>query len=143
MGKAREVMDAITKAATNQDFEALRALYAPDAVVVDPQVGEVTGEGIIDLYRSWAEPIPDADFEPLAHHEVGDVAIDEGYLTGTNTGSLTLPSGETLQPTGKSIRVRSCDVLTVRDGRVISHHFYYDQLEFLGQLGLASESAAV
>lgn len=143
MGKAREVMDAVTRAATGHDFEALRALYAPDAVVVDPLAGEVTGEGIIDLYRSWIEPLPDSDFGPVAKHETGDVAVDEGYLTGTNTGPLTLPSGETLPPTGRSVRLRFCDVLTVRDGRVVSHHLYYDQLEFLGQLGLAPESAAV
>lgn len=43
MGKAREVMDAVTAAATGQDYETLRALYGPDAVVVDPLAGEVTG----------------------------------------------------------------------------------------------------
>jgi ketosteroid isomerase-like protein len=31
---------------------------------------------------------------------------------------------------------------TVRDGRIISHRFYYDQMEFLGQLGLVPEESA-
>ena len=27
----------------------------------------------------------------------------------------------------------------VRDGRVVSHRFYFDQMEFLAQLGLAPQ----
>jgi ketosteroid isomerase-like protein len=36
------------------------------------------------------------------------------------------------------VRQRECDVATVRDGLVTSHRFYFDQLDFLGQLGLAA-----
>ena len=49
---------------------------------------------------------------------------------------MRMPSGETLPATGKTLRIRSCDVTTVKDGEITSHHFYFDQLEFLGQLGL-------
>lgn len=143
MGEAREVMDAITAAALANDFDALRKFYAPDAVAVDPALGEVTGEGIIELFRFYAEPITGAGFEAIAKHEAGGVAIDEGYLTGTNTKPIRLASGETVPATGRSIRLRSCDVVTVKDGLAVRHHFYYDQAELLSQLGLAPESAAV
>jgi hypothetical protein len=36
--------------------------------------------------------------------------------------------------TGKSIRLRACDAVTVED-RLPSHRFYYDQMELMGQLG--------
>ena len=68
------------------------------------------------------------------------MAIDEGFLAGTNTGPPPLPSGESLPPTGKSIRVRSCDIAHVEGGLITTHHFYFDQMEFLGQLGLLPES---
>lgn len=46
-----------------------------------------------------------------------------------------MPTGETLQATGKSVRLRICDIATVEGGRIISHRFYFDQVEFLTQLG--------
>jgi hypothetical protein len=38
------------------------------------------------------------------------------------------------------VRIRSCDAVTVEGGLVTSHRFYYDQMDFLGQLGLAPEA---
>jgi hypothetical protein len=36
--------------------------------------------------------------------------------------------------------VRSCDIARVEGGLITTHHFYFDQMEFLGQLGLLPES---
>jgi ketosteroid isomerase-like protein len=54
---------------------------------------------------------------------------------------LRLPEGATIEPTGKQIRMRSADIATVRDGKIIRHDFYYDQLEMLAQLGLMEAPA--
>ena len=51
-----------------------------------------------------------------------------------------MPTGETIRATGKRVRVRSCDVITVESGVITSHRFYFDQMEFLGQLGLVPET---
>jgi hypothetical protein len=46
-----------------------------------------------------------------------------------------------VQPTGRKLRLRECDILKVADGVAVAHRFYYDQLDFLSQLGLmATES---
>jgi ketosteroid isomerase-like protein len=55
---------------------------------------------------------------------------------------MRMPTGETLPATGKEVRVRSCDVARVEGGEITSHHFYFDQLEFLIQLGLMREMSA-
>jgi ketosteroid isomerase-like protein len=47
-----------------------------------------------------------------------------------------MPDGQEVPPTGKQIRVRAADVATVRDGRIVRHDFYFDQLAILDQLGL-------
>jgi SnoaL-like polyketide cyclase len=44
--------------------------------------------------------------------------------------------------TGKHVRVRACDIATVQNGVITSHRFYFDQMEFLGQLGLVPETPA-
>lgn len=51
-----------------------------------------------------------------------------------------MPDGQSVPPTGKSVRVRGCDAATVEEGQVKSHRFYFDQMELLSQLGLAPEA---
>jgi ketosteroid isomerase-like protein len=141
MGQAREVMDRLTGAAAAKDRQAQAACYAADAVAITPDQGEITGPEAISNYLSeLGEAFPDLDYEYAQKYEAGNVAIDEGFVTGTNTGPLTLPSGESLPATGKTIRVRSCDIAHVEDGRITRHEFYFDQMELLGQLGLLPES---
>jgi predicted ester cyclase len=140
MGQAREVMDRFTTAMTTKDREMLAGCYAADAVAVTPDQGEITGrDAIVDyLFQFW-DAFPDVKYESMNAHETGAVAIDEGFVSGTNTGSLRMPSGENLRPTGKGIRIRSCDIAKVEGGEITSHHFYFDQMEFLAQLGLMRE----
>ncbi len=140
MGEAREVMDRITDAAFSDDEDALKALYAPNAVAETPDQGTVSGrDGIAAWFGQFATAFPDASWESAHKHEAGDTAIDEGYVVGTHTGPLELPTGESVAPTGKRIRVRGCDAATVQNGVVTSHRFYFDQMELAGQLGLAPE----
>lgn len=140
MGQAREVMDRMTMAMQAKDKETLASCYAADAVAYTPDHGEVRGREAITTYLSqfW-EVLPDFRFELRQGHEAGNVAIDEGFAVGTNSGPIRLPSGQMLQPTGKQVRLRSCDIVRVEAGEITSHQFYFDQMDFLGQLGLLPE----
>jgi ketosteroid isomerase-like protein len=142
MGQAREVMDRLTTAMGEKDKETLAGCYAANAVAYTPDQGELRGRDAITsyLFELW-EAMPDVRYQHTAKHEAGDVAIDEGIIVATNTGPLRLSPGETLQPTGKQLRVRSCDVAKIENGEIISHQFYFDQVEFLSQLGLLPQSS--
>lgn len=143
MGEAREVMDRLTDAVMSGDLDALKSLYAPDAVAETPDQGTVPGRDQIAAYLGeFATAFPDASWEYRSKYETGDTAIDEGFFVGTNTGSMTGPNGETIPPTGKRIRARECDVATVQNGVITSHRLYFDTLDWLTQLGLAPESPA-
>jgi ketosteroid isomerase-like protein len=143
VGEAREVMDRLTDAVMSGDLDALKSLYAPDAVAETPDQGTVPGRDQIAAYLGeFATAFPDASWEYRSKYETGDTAIDEGFFVGTNTGSMTGPNGETIPPTGKRIRARECDVATVQNGVITSHRFYFDTLDWLTQLGLAPESPA-
>jgi uncharacterized protein (TIGR02246 family) len=134
-------MDAITNAVLQKDLEAAANLYAPDAVVVTPDQGEIRGrEQIVQYLKEINDAFPDNTYESAYKHESGDTAIDEGYFVGTHTAPLALPTGEELPATGKQVRVRACDIATVRNGVITSHRFYFDQMDFLGQLGLLPET---
>ncbi|MGH8895226.1 MAG: ester cyclase [Actinomycetes bacterium] len=136
MGEARQLMDEVTAAAFSKNADTAAKLYALDAVAVTPDRGEIRGrESIAEYLVEFLGAFPDARYEPLAEHEAGNVAIDEGFVVGTNTGPLVLPTGE-IPATGKKVRVRACDIATVKDGVITDHRFYFDQVELLEQLGL-------
>ena len=136
MGEAREVMDRVTAAIFGGDVESSGNLYAADAVAVTPDQGEFSGrDRIVAYHRQLHDAFPDSQYEQVAAHESGNVAIDEGYVVGTHSGSLPTPSGD-VAGTGRRIRVRTCDVATVEGGVITNHRFYFDQLELLEQLGL-------
>jgi ketosteroid isomerase-like protein len=138
MGEAREVMDRLTEAVFSRDVEAVEALYRSDAVAVTPDQGEVRGaKQIAEWSQEFLAAFPDAQFETQSAHESGNTAIDEGYVVGTNTGPLVSPTGENMPATGNSVRLRACDVATVEGGVITRHNFYFDQMEFMGQLGLS------
>ncbi|MFD1210545.1 nuclear transport factor 2 family protein [Arthrobacter sp. GCM10027362] len=137
MGEAREVLDRMTAATMSNDTAALEACYAEDAVAVTPDRGEITGrEAIISFLSQWGQAFPDSAFEYLERYEAGNVAIDEGFINATNTGQLQMPTGESAPPTGRPVRHRVCGVARVENGLITSHHFYWDQLDLLDQLGL-------
>ncbi|HEV3486695.1 MAG TPA: ester cyclase [Vicinamibacterales bacterium] len=137
MSEAREVMDRVTAAVMSGDSDALKALYAPDAVAETPDQGTIRGRDQIAAYMGeFATAFPDASWEELYKHETSDTAIDEGYFVGTNTGPMTGPNGETIPATGRRVRARECDVATVENGVITSHRFYFDMQDWLTQIGL-------
>lgn len=141
MGEAREVMDRLTEALTSHpDLKVIAELYAEDAVAYTPDEGEIRGrDNIVEYWRQMTEAVPDATFDSLHSYEVGDTAIDEGIYSGRNTGPLALPTGDSLPATGKEVRIRGVDLATVKDGRITEYRLYFDEMEFLGQLGLLPE----
>ncbi|MFI7410893.1 ester cyclase [Streptomyces sp. NPDC049627] len=141
MGQAREVMDRLTDVITHPDLKTLGELYAEDAVAVTPDGGEIRGrDGIVAYWRQMTDAIPDGTYESLHAYEVGDTAIDEGFFSGRNTGPIQLPTGETLPPTQKEIKIRGVDLATVKDGKIVEYRLYFDEMDFLEQLGLLPPS---
>ncbi|MEU1557539.1 nuclear transport factor 2 family protein [Streptomyces scabiei] len=144
MGQARELMDQLTEAlTTHQDPKTIANLFAEDAVAHTPDGGEIHGrDDIAEYWRQMTDAVPDAAFESLASFEVGDTAVDEGIYSGRNTGPLEFPDGTSIPATQRNIRIRGVDLATVHDGRITSYRLYFDQMEFLNQLGLLPQEPA-
>jgi hypothetical protein len=45
-------------------------------------------------------------------------------------------------PTGRAFSVEFADFFQIRDARVVTHRVYYDQIDFLSQLGLTPPPSA-
>ena len=111
MGQAQELMRRITDAVMAGDMTTLTDCYSEQAIADTPDWGRVVGRSeIVKYLQSFSEAFPDAHYEPFSELEDGNVAVDEGYFVGTHTQPMTLPTGETIAPTNRQVRLRECDV---------------------------------
>ena len=141
MGEAREVMDRLMKTLfEKKDPVESAKLYASDAIAITPDGNEMKGPEIAEYLQGFFDAFPDATYETVNGYESGNVAIDEGIFRGTNTGELSLPDGSKMPATGKHVTARGCDIVTVENGMVKRHAFYFDNMSFMAQLGLMPEN---
>lgn len=138
MGQARDALDKLTKTAVEaHNVDAAMSTYSDNAVLSTPDAGEIRGQDqIAGYWRQFIDGFPDATFEYLSKIEAGNKAVDEGWFEGTNTEPIKSSSGETMPATGRHVKLRSCDVATVEDGKIVEHHLYFDELDFQRQMGL-------
>jgi steroid delta-isomerase-like uncharacterized protein len=117
------------------DREARMASETPDVELVVPGGLILRGpEQVAGLLRTFWDALPDARVVPENHVVAGDTVVTEGTLTGTHTETFRAPDRE-IPASGNKVELRYASVKRVRDGRVASEHLYFDQLEFLQQLG--------
>jgi len=89
------------------------------------------------MCQGWYAGFPDLRHEVLDLVEDGDRVAFTVRVTGTHTAPLQTPQGA-VPATGKRIELRAIDVVQLgADGRATSWHIYFDQLQFLQQLGIA------
>jgi predicted ester cyclase len=78
---------------------------------------------------------PGAHIAGNRYLESGDTIVVEGAFSGDHTGPLMTPMGE-IPPTGRHFDFTFCDIFQVREGKAYNHRLYFDQAEFMTQLGL-------
>ena len=126
------------------DHEAFLAMQADDAVWRVPGA-ELHGK---EELRGWLHPFWQG-FSSYRHEfsrvvEAGDdVVWAEGTFSGVNDGPLVMPDGGEAPPTGRpvSFRFGMSIVGDYEAEQAKEINIYFDQLEFLAQLGLVPEPA--
>jgi len=138
----REIVERFYANFNNGDLEAAVQDFAPDVHTLEPSAGEMVGR---DAWRQFGETfkraLPDARLELVSILESGDRAAVEGRFAGTHTGPLVSPQGE-VPPSGNAVDMPYADFFEVRDGQVVEHHVYYDQVVMLTQLGMMQAPTA-
>jgi steroid delta-isomerase-like uncharacterized protein len=131
-----EVVRRFYEAFGEGDLDAATAVFAADVRMTDPDLGTVEG---LQAFRAYLEglkgPLPDAGAIIERIYEAGDTVIVEGRFTGTNTGPLEGPEGET-PPSGRKVDLPFADFSRLSEGRIVEYRTYYDQVALLTQLGL-------
>jgi steroid delta-isomerase-like uncharacterized protein len=119
-----------------RDFDRLDAVLAPDGEFQNVASGETYrgADGMKRYQRNWATAFPESKVELTNLVGSGETVTMEYVGRGRHTGPLTTPQG-TIAPTGRSVELKLCDVLTVRSGRIIGGRTYYDVASLMRQLG--------
>ena len=127
-------------ALNTMDLDTAVAMISPTADIRTP-MGAFTGG---KAFREWISEHFRAF--PDMHHEIRGVTVEsdrtlafEWRATGTFTAPLAMPGGE-VPPNGKTIDLPGAEFWRVEGGLIVIDHLYFDRLEFLQQLGLASAS---
>lgn len=111
---------------------------AADSEVIDvPSGATLHGpEGYKRLVLFFAESFPDSRTALTNAFATEDQVVFEFTSRGTNTNPLHLPSGVT-PAKGHSFELRLCQVMQIRNGKIVSFHTYYDIMTLLEHLNLA------
>ena len=123
-----------------KDVEARKACSAPDIETEIPGGMQLKGQDQVQqVEAAFWEALPDSQIKRTNEFVAGDAVIAEGFFTGTQTGVFRTPQGE-IPASGNPVNLRYVSVKRVSDGKIVSEHLYFDQMEFMMQIGAMPQS---
>ena len=137
----RKETAVLALALTDQaDFAGREELMTDDVAWIVPGF-EARGPAQATAFsRPMIAAFPDSHHQCDVVVEEGDTVVVEGVWTGTHTAPLATPAGE-VPATGNSMRLPFSMVVHFDGDRAASIRVYFDQMTFLGQLGLIPQPA--
>ena len=133
MASARDVILKHIDAFNDRDSDA--DPWAADAEMTAPGAQVSGRDNVIGFIAGFQEAFPDLRLEINQLLSDGPAAAAEGTMTGTHNGVLHTPDGD-VAPTGRALALRWAAVYVTDGGTLKSEHLFFDQMDFLGQLGL-------
>lgn len=131
-----EVNRRWTEAVNRHDAAAAAQLYAPNAVVHDPQYDEpLEGRDAVEKdFRDFFAAFPDLTFTTGDVLEDGNRLAGDGRFAGTHQGVLVTEQGD-LPPTGRRVDLPGCSIVRLDgQGRILEERRYYDLARLFQQL---------
>jgi predicted ester cyclase len=127
------VARAYFKAIADKDLDAAAALWVPGAT--DRLVGFAefsVPAGFKQWFGVLFAAFPDFHFEVLTVTASKENAAVQWRATGTFNGTGRF---EGMKPNGAKIDITGCDMMTVRDGKIVDNHGYMNGTDLARQLG--------
>jgi predicted ester cyclase len=121
-------------AATN-DHDDDAEPWAADAELVAPGGHAKGRDNVLGFLGVFHEAFPGLRLEVNQLVADGPTAAAEGTIVGTHNGVLHTPNGD-VPPTGRSVELPWAAIYLIEGDTLKSEHLFFDQMDFLGQLGL-------
>lgn len=136
MGELTQLIKQHYRNISEGHIEHDRDLMSDDIIHISATAGTVTGiEAFLAFVTAFKQAFPDLHWEMREFIEGSDTVVAEGVFIGTNSGTMVGPRGP-IPATGRRVELPFCDIWKVHNGRIVENRIYYDQVTFLGQLGL-------
>jgi len=136
MSALRTLVEKHNQKFNARDTSALAEVFSSDVETTAPGAGTMRGiEPFAAFEQAFFTAFPDGRGHLTTFVESDDTVVVEGRYIGTHTGPMAGPAGA-IPPTGRRLDLSYCDVFQARDGRIVAHRIYFDQVDFLSQLGL-------
>lgn len=124
---------------TNQKWDLLHVSHSDDIVVNWPD-GHST-KGIIKHIEDLKSMFVFAPDTKVESHPVrfgsGEWTAVTGIMSGTFSKPMPIGNGKTIPATGKKFRLPMATIAHWKDGKMIEESLFWDNGEFMKQIGLA------
>ncbi|MGD1841777.1 MAG: ester cyclase [Thermonemataceae bacterium] len=134
----KKITQQLFESFSKQDISFLRAKLTEDATLTsDGGRTEIKGtDAIVSAVAMSFELVPDLQVEIKHLFVEGDYAIAEVVRTGNHAGTLRLPDGAEIKPTGNTVYLPEVIILKFSDDKIVKMSVYTDQLDTQKQLGM-------
>lgn len=123
------------RAWNERDFAHMSELVAESFTFTSPTAGTIEGHENVEAYAK-AVVGGFSDFEVEVQKMLADdnLVMAENILSGTHDGEFN-----DIPPTHETFEIRDMAKFVVEDGKLQTERLYFDQHDFLSQLGLIDE----
>src|SRR3972149_4977294 len=137
MSDAASIAREYTDAWNRRDWARYRQLLHADYSFTGSDGQEQKGpEAGLAMGQMYATAFPDGKGDIQKITAAGDTALVEVIARGTHKGDLM-----GIAPTGRQMVMPVCNVIEIRDGKIVAEREYFDMLHMMQQLGLAPAPA--
>ena len=98
--------------------------------------GSLNKEQARALQQGFLTAFPDLHIDVTRTIAQGDYVVVHWTTTGTHTGPMRTPSGNTVPPTGKKGTVFGSSTVEIKNGKIARVWAFWDTASLLTQLGL-------
>jgi hypothetical protein len=122
-----------------KDMNLFRKLHCDDVKVVFPDGRATHGirAHVDDINNVLFNGTPDSRItsHPISFGS-GDWTVATGVLEATFSEPMKLPDGKSIPPTGNKVKISMATIAKWKDGCIAEEHLFWDNAEYMKQLGL-------
>jgi steroid delta-isomerase-like uncharacterized protein len=121
------------------DERRIREGYAENVVFEAPAGVRLEGpDAATEFAMSFVRAFPDVRLTVTNQFESGGWVAFEGEFEGTHENTLEGPGGA-IPATNRRVTGKAVEILRIENGKVVEERLYFDQLDFLTQLGVIEQ----
>ena len=122
-----------------KDMDLFRKLHCPDVKVVLPDGRETVGidAHVDDINNIFFNGTTDSRItsHPIAFGQ-GEWTAAKGIIEATFKEPMKMPDGTSIPPTGKAVKMGMVTMARWTNGCIAEEHLFFDNAEYMRQLGL-------